>query len=395
MINWLRQVASVTLFGLKSIGRRKGSALAAGVGIAGVVGVFVGVLSIAEGVNAAMSTEGPKDFAIVLRKTAINEGESSFSRDEVRVIADTPGVARTEKGPLASGEAVRTIMLPKLPSMTGSNVPLRGVEPMAFDVRGDIRFVEGRNFEPGKNEVIAGVGAARSFAGLTVGNSFEVGRTQWKVVGIFAGGGGSAETEVWTDTATMQSAYHDVGYKSVYVKLASPDAFDAFKKAIESDSRVQAEAQLYGDYLSANSVYLRGFISLIGIAVGTLMALGAIFGAMNTMYSAVAARTREIATLRALGFGAGPVVLSVLVESTLLAILGGAVGALAAYLLFDGFQASTINFNTFTQLAFAFRVTPDLVVTASILAVILGVLGGLFPAIRAARLPIAAALRQA
>lgn len=395
MINWLSQIVSLTLFNLRTIPERKGSAVAAAVGIAGVVAVFVGVLSIAEGFQAAMTVSGPDDVAIVLRSGADAEMTSGLSREEVRLIADAPGVARTAEGPLASAELFVMINLPKRSTGTDANVPLRGVEKAAIAVRGDLQLTEGRAFAPGRNEVMVGAGAARSVAGLEVGQSFRVGQHDWEVVGVFSGGGGSAESEIWTDAAVLQPAYHrGDSFQSSYVKLASAEAFDEFKDALTTNPRLKVKVLRQSEYLAEQSSMLTSFIESFGVFITALMALGALFGALNTMYSAVAARTREIATLRALGFGSSPVILSVMIESMALALIGGAAGALAAFLAFDGFQAATINWQTFSQVAFSFAVTPTLLVAAVVWSAAIGLLGGLFPAIRAARLPIAAALRE-
>ena len=396
MLNWIAQIVSVTSFNLRSIPERKGAVLAAAVGIAGVVAVFIGVLSIAEGFRAAMTISGPDDVAIVLRNSANNEMTSGLSREEARLIADAPGIARTADGPLASAELFVMINLPKRPPHTNDfNVPLRGVEKAAMAVRGNIRIVEGRNFEPGRNEVIVGAGAAREYAGLEVGKKIRVGQHEWEVVGVFSGGGGSAESEIWTDAAVLQPAYHrGDSFQSVYARLTSPQAFQQFSNAVTATPQLKVKAQRQGEFLAEQSSMLTTFIRGVGVLIAVLMALGALFGALNTMYSAVAARTREIATLRALGFGSGPVILSVLFESLVLAVVGGSVGATAAYLAFDGFKAATINWQTFSQIAFAFAVTPQLLVSAIFLAAMIGLVGGLFPAIRAARLPIAAALRE-
>jgi len=395
MINWLSQVASVTLFNLRTLPQRRGASIAAIVGIAGVVAVLVGVLSIAEGFRAAMTITGPDDIAIVLRSSADSEMTSGLSREEVRIIADAPGIARGADGPLASAELFVMINVPKRSTGTDANVPLRGVERAAPAVRGNVAFVEGRNFELGRNEVIVGAGAARAFAGLDLGSTLRVGQNDWKVVGIFTGGGGAAESEIWTDAAVLQPAYQrGDSFQSVYAKLASPDSFRDFKDALTSDPRLKVKVVRQGEYLAEQSTMLTGFIQGIGFFIAGLMALGALFGALNTMYSAVAGRTREIATLRALGFGAAPVILSVMIESLVLAVIGGVVGAGTAYFVFNGFTASTINWQTFSQVAFAFAVTPQLLVTAIIWAAAIGLIGGLFPAIRAARLPIASALRE-
>jgi len=394
-MNWLSQIASVTLFGLRTIPERKGSAFTAAVGIAGVVAVLVGVLSIAEGFRAAMTIKGADDVVIVLRSSAYNEMTSGLSRDEARLISDAPGVARTADGPMASAELFVMINLPKRSTGTDANVTFRGVEKAAMAVRGNVKMVAGRKFESGRNEVIAGVGAARAFAGLDVNETIRVGQNDWRVVGIFAGGGGSAESEIWTDAAVLQPAYHrGDSFQSVYVKLTSPDAFQSFKQSVTTNPQLKVKALPEAVFLADQSTMLTNFIRTIGVIIAALMALGALFGALNTMYSAVAARTREIATLRALGFGSSPVIVSVMLESLVLALIGGITGAALAYFAFDGYKASTINWQTFSQIAFAFAVTPALLISAIIWAAAIGLIGGLFPAIRAARLPIAAALRE-
>ncbi len=395
MLNWLSQIVSVTGFTLRTIPARKGAAIAAAVGIAGVVAVLVGVLSIAEGFRAAMTPVGPDDVAMVLRQGSDTEMTSGLSREEVRLIADAPGIARTAAGPLSSAELFVIINLPSRSTGMDANVPLRGVERAALEVRNNLQIVAGRVFQSGRNEVIVGAGAARAFAGLELGQRLRVGLNDWEVVGIFTGGGGSAESEIWTDAAVLQPAYHrGESFQSVYAKLSSPGAFEQFKDSLTTDPRLKVKPIRHSAFLQEQSSALTGFIEKVGYFIAALMALGALFGALNTMYSSVAARTREIATLRALGFGSGPVIISVLFESLVLAVVGGVVGAGAAYWAFDGFKTATMNWQTFSQIAFAFAVTPKLLVSAIIWAVAIGVFGGLFPAIRAARLPISAALRE-
>ena len=395
LTNWLSQVWSVTLFALRTLPQRRGASLATIVGIAGVVAVLVGVLSIAEGFRAAMSITGPDDIALVLRSGADTEMTSGLGREEARLISDAPGIARGADGAVASAELFVIINLPKRTTGTDANVPLRGIGPVGVQVRGNVTMVEGRAFERGRNEVIVGAGAARAFAGLDMGKTVRVGQNDWTVVGIFTAEGGASESEIWTDAAVLQPAYQrGDSFQSVYAKLASQESFTTFKDALTADPRLKVKVVRQGEYLAEQSTMLTEFIRGIGVFVAGLMALGAIFGALNTMYSAVAGRTREIATLRALGFGPFPIVLSVMIESVTLAVIGGAVGAALAYIAFNGFTASTINWQTFSQIAFAFAVTPELLVTAIIWAAAIGLVGGLFPAIRAARLPIASALRE-
>ncbi len=395
MINWLSQIASVTWFGLCTIPRRKGSAIAAAFGIAGVVIVFVGILSIAQGFRRAVTSTGQDDIAIVLRDGANNEMSSGLGRDEARVIKDAPGVARQNNAAQASAELFVIIDIPKRSTGTDANVPFRGVQTAGPSVHGQVKITQGRMFEPGRNEVIAGVSAAREFAGLDVSKTIKLGRAEWNVVGVFAAGGGVAESELWTDATVLQQAYHrGDSYQSVYAKLVSPDNFSEFKDALTSNPQLKVKVVRQAEFYADQSTRTTDFITQLGTVIALMMALGALLGALNTMYNAVASRGREIATLRALGFGATPVVCSVLIESLVLALLGGISGGLAAYLAFDGYGAATMNFQTWSQIAFAFAVTPKLLLIAILLSAVIGLLGGLFPAIRAARLPIAAGLRE-
>jgi len=394
-MNWFTQVFAVALFNLRSLPERKGAAVSAAVGIAGVAAVLVGVLAIAQGFRSAMTASGAPDTAIILRSGADSEMTSNFTREETRVISDAPGIARGANGAMASNELFVIIDLPKRSTGTSSNVPLRGVGVAAFDVRSEIAMVQGRKFELGKNEVIVGAGAARAFSGLDVGQSIKIGMNTWNIVGIFTAGGGLAESEIWTDAAVLQPAYNrPEGYQSVYAKLTSAEAYDDFKDALTTNPQLKVKVARLSDHYAEQSTSTTDFITTIGVFIAAMMALGALFGALNTMYSAVSARTREIATLRALGFGAGPVVISVLTESLALALCGGLLGAGLAYLAFDGYQAATMNFQTFSQVTFAFAVTAPLVLTAVAGAAVLGLVGGLLPAIRAARMPISSALRE-
>lgn len=394
-MNWLSQIFAVAFFNLRTIPQRFGSAATAAIGIAGVVAVLVSVLAIAEGFGRAMTVSGSPDVAIVLRAGADSEMTSGFSREETRVIADAPGITRNAQGPLASAELFVIINLPKRTTGTDANVPLRGVEAQAFDVRGNVEMVQGRRFERGKNEIIVGAGAARAFAGLDLDREIRVGLNTWRIVGIFTAGGGVAESEIWSDAAVLQPAYHrDDNYQSVTARLTSAGAFQEFKDALTTNPQIKVKVTRLSDFYAEQSSMTTDFITKIGVFIAGLMALGALFAALNTMYSAVAARTREIATLRALGFGSVPVIFSVLAESFALALCGGALGALAAYVVFNGYTATTMNGQTFSQVTFAFAVTPRLLVLAIIWAAVLGLIGGLFPAIRAARMPIATGLRE-
>lgn len=395
MFRWLSQVAMVTWVNLRSIPQRRGASIATVVGVAGVVIVFIAVFSIAEGVRHAMMSTAAADTAIVLRSGSDSEMMSGLLREDTRIIADAPGVLRGPDGPVVSSELYVIVDLPKRATGTDANVPLRGVQPGAFGVRDEIEIVEGRRFEPGKNEIIVGRAAASQFSGLDLGNRLRWGENEWEVVGIFSAKGGLAESEIWCDAGVLQPAYRrGNSFQSVYAKLESPEAFTKFKDALTANPQLDVKVQQESEYYESQSRVLTGLIETLGIVITVLMAVGAIFGALNTMYAAVAARTREIATLRALGFRAGPVVISVMAESLFLALLGGVVGAAVAYLGFNGFQTSTLNWSSFSQISFSFAVTPALITLGLGAALVMGLLGGLFPAVRAARLPVATALRE-
>ncbi|HVS00265.1 MAG TPA: ABC transporter permease [Thermoanaerobaculia bacterium] len=395
MINWLSQVAAVTALNLRTLGQRKGPSLAAVFGVAGVVAVFVAVLSIAEGFRHAMTASGSPDTALVLRSGSDSEMMSGLSRDATRIIAQAPGVMRTGDGPASSSELFVVVDVPKRSTGTDANVPLRGVQPAAFTVRDEVKIVEGRAFRPGSNEILVGKAAAAEFAGLDLGARQRWGESEWEVVGIFTANGGLPESEIWCDAAVLQPAYRRGStFQSVYAKLESPEAFDRFKDELTTNPQLDVKVIRENEYYADQSRILYSIITGLGTLIASLMAVGAVFGALNTMYTAVASRTREIATLRALGFGGGPVVLSVLAESLFLTLLGGLLGGAAAYFAFNGYQAATMNWSSFSQVAFAFAVTPALLVQGIVYSLIMGVIGGLFPAIRAARMPVATALRE-
>jgi putative ABC transport system permease protein len=394
-MNWLAQAIAVTGVTLRSIGQRLGSSTVAIIGVAGVVIVFTAVLSIAEGFQAAMTAGGDPRTIIVLRSGSDTEMTSGLSGEHARLITEAPGIETGPDGVHASPELFVIVGHPLKRSGTDANVPLRGVSPAALAVRPDVRIVEGRMFQPGTNEIVVGRAASQQFAGLAVGSTVRWGEGSWRVVGIFDAGGSVSESELWCDAKVLQPAYRrGNSYQSVYLRLESVDSFQKLKDALTTDPRLNVTAIREQDYYAQQSRVLQTVIRTIGFAIAGLMGLGAIFGAVNTMYSAVASRTREIATLRALGFGAMPVVISVLVESLLLSLAGGVIGGLLAWAAFDGYQTATMNWQSFSQVAFAFAVTPALLLRGLIYAALMGLLGGLLPAIRAARLPVVTALRQ-
>ncbi len=395
MLQWLLQIGAITMVNMRSLPRRIGSSIVAVVGISGVVIVFVAVLSIAEGFQRTLLVTGSPDTVIVLRAGSDTEMTSGLTGEQARIIRDAPGIARGPDGPVASAELFVILSHPRIATGTDANIPLRGVQPAAFAVRGDVKIVEGRMFEWGRNEIIVGRAAANQYVGLTVGSTHRWGENEWTVTGIFEAGGGVPESEIWADAGVVQPAYRrGNSYQAVYARLASPGAFDQLKDALTTDPRLNVKVVREIDYYAEQSVLLHRLIRTIGFLIAFLMGIGAVFGAVNTMYTAVAARTREIATLRALGFRAVPVVASVLAESMLLALVGGVIGGLLAYAGFNGYQTATINWQTFSQIAFAFAVTPRLLAEGVFYALVMGFLGGLLPAVRAARLPVVTALRE-
>ena len=394
-MNWISQAIAVTGVTLRSIGQRLGSSVVAIVGIAGVVIVFTAVLSIAEGFQAAMSEKGDPLRVMILRTGADTEMTSGFSGDQVRVIQDAPGIQRGEAGPVASAELFVVVGHPLKRSGTDANVPLRGVSELALKVRPEVRIVEGRMFGTGTNEIVVGRAASQQYEDLTVGRTIRWGEGTWQVVGIFETNGSVAESEIWCDARVLQPVYRRGNtYQSVLARLESAETFQVLKDSLTSDPRVQVTVMREADYYAQQSQVMQMIIRNIGIGIAALMGLGAIFGAVNTMYSAVSSRTREIATLRALGFGRLPVVVSVLTEALLLSVIGGLIGGGLAWAAFDGYQTATMNWQSFSQVAFAFAVTPSLLVQGLFYAILMGLLGGLFPAVRAARMPVVTALRQ-
>jgi putative ABC transport system permease protein len=395
VLRWIGQTIAVTSLSLRMIPQRLGSSLVAIVGIAGVVIVFVAVLSIGEGFRAAMTVAGSPSRALVMRSGADSEMVSGISGAEADVIRQAPGVLRDGNLPIVSAGLYVLVDLNKRSTGTPANVPLRGIEPAALAVHDEVKIVEGRMFRFGTNEAIVGRAAGRQFAGVDLGSSFKSGELTLTIVGVFTADGSVAETEIWADTRLLQGVYRrGNSYQSIVARLDSPASFDTFKNWLTTNPQLNVQVRRESEYFAAQSTTMTGLIRGVGYAIAALMGIGAIFGALLTMYTAVASRTREIATLRALGFNTTSVLVSVLTESMALAVLGGLIGGMVAYLGFNGYQTSTMNFQTFSQVAFAFAVTPALLFQGLSYALAMGLVGGLLPAIRAARLPISSALRE-
>jgi putative ABC transport system permease protein len=392
---WLSQTLAVSALSVRTIPQRASSSAVAMIGIAGVVIVFVAVLSIGEGFRAAMADASAPDRAIVFRTGADSEVTSTLPGADVQVIEQAPGLLRVNNRPIASAELYVLVDLNKRSTETAANVPLRGIAAEALEVRNEAHIVEGRMLQFGTNEAIVGRGANRQFSGVELGSEFMSGNLRLRIVGIFESNGSVGETEIWCDNHLIQGIYErGNSYQSVLAKLDSPAAFDTFKNWLTTNPQLNVQVQRESDYYAQQSQMLSSLIRGIGYTIAVLMGIGAVFGAVLTMYTAVSTRTREIATLRALGFNTASVLISVLAESLALAAIGGLFGGLTAYLAFNGYQTSTMNFQTFSQVAFAFRVTQPLMIQGLSYALMMGLVGGLMPAIKAARLPIATALRQ-
>ncbi|MCQ4166537.1 ABC transporter permease [Tahibacter harae] len=398
----LSQLIAITGINIKSIPERWGPSLVIVVGLAGVVAVFTALFAMAQGFASTLADRGRDDLALILRGGSSNsELNSALSRDAVTLTTQVPGIRRGADGkPEAAAELVIISELPKKGEppaakgkrQTGVNVSLRGVEEASFALRPHLRIVEGRKFQAGLREILVGRGVVNSFEGAAIGNVVRMRGSEWTVVGIFESGD-AYESELWVDVGTAQTSFGRNGFSSVLAQLDGPDALDKIKAALAADPRLASDVTTQREYLGAQTKQFRAMIQTLGVFLVIVMGLGAIFAALNTMYAAVAARAREIATLRAIGFGSLPVLVSVMAEALLLSLVGGLIGAAIAYVLFNNVSLSTLGAN-FTQVVFAFKVTPALVLYGVIISLVIGLFGGLLPAARAARMPITTALRE-
>jgi len=374
------------VYNFRSVKARWTSSIVAVLGIAGTVGVFVAMLSLAHGFRATLVSSGSEDNAIVMRAGATSEMMSVIRVEDIKVLQDAPGVARSSDSPLVTSEVVVVAPFPLRATGTDANGQVRGVSANVLNVRRNVKIVQGRMFQPGLAELVVGKNASSSYSGLTLGNTVNFGGGHWQVVGIFDAGGSSFDSEVWCDARVLDDVYKRPSnlFQSATVHLSSPSAFEQFKDAVTSDRRLNFDVSREIDYYAKQSTRMTQLITVLGGLVAFVMAIGAVFGALNTMYSAVSERGREIATMRALGFGGGAVVFS---------FLGGAIGC-GAVLPLNGLTTGAMNWQTFSHLAFAFRITPTLLLTGIIFALAMGLLGGLPPAMRAAWRPVAVALRE-
>ena len=380
--------------GIASLPQRWGASSVIVIGIAGVVAVLVAMLAMGEGFEATLNRTGSETSAILLRSGSQAETNSVITREQLPLVSQLPGIARADNGtPLASAELSQVVNLPTRANGTDANAQLRGVSDTAFALRPQVRIVEGRRFESGKRELVIGVGAQRQYIGLDVGKQIELANQPWTIVGMFESGD-SHESELWADADVLGPTYQRTAFQSVTVKLDGKDGMRQLKAALAADPRLKLDVETTRHYYNKQSEGLTKLITILGTVIGSIMAVGAVFGALNTMYAAVAGRSREIATLRALGFRGLPVVVAVMLETMLLALLGGLLGAALAWLVFNGYSASTLSGN-FSQVMFQFQVAPGLMWTGLKWALGIGLVGGLFPAMRAARLPVTEALRAA
>jgi putative ABC transport system permease protein len=391
----LKQLTAVIGMSLQTLPQRLGASSVIVIGIAGVVAVLVSVLAMATGFRHTLADSGRADRVIILRGGSDAELNSNLTRADVDIIGNAPGLAKDSNGKaLLSSELVTVVNIPKIDTGTDANVTLRGVGLKLTEVRPELKIVAGRMFRPAVRELIVGAGAARQFRGLTVGNVLHLRNADWTVTGVFTSSGDVHESELLADVDTVGSSVERNGYSSAVGMLDNAAEFARFKEALTTDPQIKVDVQRETDYYAAQSRQLANIISIVGNTVAVIMAIGAMFGALNTMYSGVAARGLEIATLRAIGFGALPVLLSVMIEALLLSLLGGIIGASLAWLFFNGNSVSTLG-GAFAQVVFQLRVTPALIVLGLVWACVIGLLGGFFPALRAARLPVAEALRAA
>ena len=383
-------------YNFRSIRARWTSTIVAVLGIAGTVGVFVAMLSLARGFRATLVASGSPGNALVMRAGSTSEMMGGITLDSIKVLQDAPGVAHDASGsPILTQDVVGVIPIPLITTGTDANVQVRGVSPNVLQVRTFVKIVQGRMFRPGLNELVVGKNASKTYQGLTLGSNIDFAGGHWRVVGIFDAGGSAFDSEVWSDSQIFNQVLQRPAniFQSATVHLASPATFQEFKDAVTKDPRMNVDVWREIDYYAKQSTAMTRLITVLGGLVAAIMAVGAIFGALNTMYSAVAERGREIATMRAVGFSTWNVILSFLFEALLISFLGGIIGCLVVLPL-NGVTTSTMNMQTFSNVAFAFKITFDLLVMGVLFALVMGVLGGLLPAVRAAIQPVAVALRE-
>ena len=386
-MTFFTQLGAVTRMGFASMRQRLGPSLVVVIGMACAVGALLSVLSLSTGIMNVLN-KGREDRAIVLSQGSQFEGGSTITRANASVIADLPGVKRTANGrPAASADVLSGIRVTKKSDGLETGQEVRGVGPDVLALRPEIRMVAGRMFQPGKFEVIVGKNAPILYRNMNIGDRIDLPQGDWKIVGVYDSGGNFLESSILTDAQTLGSAMRQVTYKSVTVMLESPAALDSFRRALANNPTLSVEVTREPAYWERLGAQVNAIFRVIAYVVGGIMGLGAMFGAINTMYAAVSNRRVEIATLRAIGFGGTAVVFSVLAEALSLALIGAIIGAVVAWAAFSG------SLTSFSGVALTLAVTPAMAVNGVLFACLLAFLGGFFPALRAARQPIATALR--
>jgi putative ABC transport system permease protein len=390
----MKQILAILGMNLRTILARSGSSIVIIIGIAGSVAVMVSLLAMAEGLSKTIASTGEEDRVLIFRDGANSELSSGIYLPNVAIIENMPGIRKSEDGPMISAELFTIIDLKKKGADDTSNLPLRGVEPMSFKIRPELKIIEGENFTPGRAEIIVGKGANNQYEGLDIGDQIKVRDSMVTVVGIFSTGGDVHESEIWADLAGAQGFFRRENSASIAIaQMDNSSVISDFGVALELDPRLELKVQGEAEFYSQQSSGASTVIEVFGYAVAVIMAIGAIFAALNTMYTAVSTRLVEIGTLRAIGFHGSSVLFALMVESMVLALLGGLLGAGISYFIFNGYTVSTLASGSFTQTAFDFAVTGSIVSQGLILALIVGFLGGLLPARRAAVQDITEALR--
>jgi len=393
MASIFSQIITVIMMNIRSLPRRFWMSFAATLAIAVVVAVLLSFLSMSNGFRKTLEGAGSDRTAIITRSGSKSELNSVLSSDVVNIITTAPGIAKNGKGrPIYSAELYVVVDGIKRSTNTKANIPLRGISKTGFDLRGNVKITKGRMFEPGRNEIIAGEAIQREFSGFELGRTVKLGKSKWTIVGIFSTGGSAFESELWADARTVQSQFRrGNSFQTVRVLLQTPGNIDGLLKAVKDDPRLMLDIQTEADFFKEQGEALGGMVKL-GWVLSIVMSLGALAGALNTMYTSVADREQEIATLRAIGFSNISAFFGTLAESLVLSLIGGVIGTVASYIFMDGLTTSTLGGN-FTQVAFSFSMSPDLFENGIILALIIGLVGGFFPALRAARLPVVLAFR--
>ena len=394
-MSWLNQIIAVTVMNLKTVLERSGSSLVVVIGIAGSVAVMVSLLAMANGLNSTIASTGDEGRAIILREGSDQELSSGISMQDIKIIENSPGIKDLEGEPMIAGEIFTIIDLMKKGTDETSNLPLRGVQDMSFAIRPEFKIIEGVNFQPGTGQVIVGKGAADQYQGLNVGNEIDIRNSKWKVVGIFSTEGDVHESEVWADLTYTQGAFRRGASASVaIVRLEEKESLNDLGIFVENDPRLKLKVERQSDFYNNQSSGASSVINAFGYTVAVIMAIGALFASLNTMYSAVSTRLVEIGTLRAIGFQGSSVLCALMLESMILALFGGLLGSGIAYLVFNGYTVSTLAGGSFSQTSFAFTVTADIVRQGLILALVVGTFGGILPAWKASRQDITEALRS-